>query len=187
MSTVCKLETLSIDEYLANELKSDVRHEFINGQIYAMVGASNIHNLIAGSLFASLRSHLNPPCHVYTSDMKVRVDNDFYYPGLSVSCEPVTDIAYYLETPVLIVEVLSPTTEGRDRVEKSLAYRRLSSLKEYVLVSQDKVQVEVLRRATGGWEIETFSVGDNVRFDAVNMAVAIDRISEDVARSIWRK
>ena len=120
MSRVKKLEQITIEEYLEAEKRAEVRHEFVGGQIYAMVGTSNIHNLIAGSLFAQLRAHLKAPCHIHMSEMKVRVKDDFYYPDLVVSCEAVPKINYYLSDPTVIIEILSPTTESRDRVEKSI-------------------------------------------------------------------
>jgi Uma2 family endonuclease len=185
MATVKKLETITVEDYLAAESKSDIKHELINGQMYARVGASGFHNLIAGSLFAKLRSHLNAPCHVFMSDMKVRVNSDFYYPDIVVSCEPVNDTTYYLNEPSLIIEILSLSTEGRDRIEKSMTYRSLPSLKEYVLVSQDKLVIELIRRVDDEWIVETFQHGDEVSFQSIDFSIGIDAVYEDVAKHLW--
>lgn len=180
MSVVQRISTLSVDEYLSGELKSDIRHELVCGQVFAMVGASNYHNLLAGSLYSSLRHHLNRPCRVYMSDMKVRVGDDFYYPDVVVSCKLTEGATYYLTEPVVIIEVLSPTTERQDRLEKRLAYQSLYSLQEYVLISQDRLQIEVYRRLSDGWEIETFLEGDVVRISSLNYQYNIDQIYEDI-------
>lgn len=185
MSTLRQLISIPVEQYIEEEKKSEVRHELVDGQVYAMVGASNAHNLIAGRLYVALHGHLREPCVVYMSDMKVRTANDFYYPDLVVSCAPLTGLAYYVDTPTIIVEVLSGTTESRDRVEKSAAYRKLPSLQEYALIAQDKVRVEIMRRTPKDWEIETFTAGDVVTLKSIGFTIPIDSIYETVARNLW--
>lgn len=181
MSVKTKLQPLTVEEYLEGERRSEVKHELVGGQAYAMVGASSYHNLIAGALHAALRAHLRGgPCRVYVSDMKVRVRDDFYYPDVVVSCATATGPFYFITDPILIVEVLSPTTERQDRLEKRLAYQRLDSLKEYVLIAQDKMRVEVHRRIEGGWEVERFDESDELRFESVNLSVPMADIYQDV-------
>lgn len=181
MSVVKKLEKISIDDYLNSEELGDVRHEFVDGVIYAMVGASVRHNLITGALFSALRTHLRgSPCYVFQSDMKVRVEHAFYYPDLMVTCSGIDPAARYVSDAVLIIEVLSPATEGKDRLEKLVAYRHLASIKEYVLVSQDKMQLEIFRREEDGWQVETCGHGDNVNLKSVNLTLPITVIYEDV-------
>ncbi len=187
MATVKKLPTLSPQEYLTLEQHSDIRHELIGGQLFAMVGASNIHNLIAVSLVTTLRTLIKAPCQVYMSDMKVQVHDNFYYPDIAVSCEPVTGLSYYIHAPVLIVEILSTTTEGRDRVEKSLAYRSVPTLREYALISQDRMQVELLRRVGKDWEVATCISGDQLTLESVGLTVPVDDIYRNVAQALWRK
>lgn len=181
MSVKIKPRPLGVEEYLAGELASDVKHELVGGQAYAMVGVSSAHNLITGVLYAALRSHIKRPCHAYFADVKVRVDDDFYYPDIMVTCERFDPKAYYVTEPVLIVEVLSGSTERTDRHEKRLAYQRLPSLKEYVLVAQDRMQVEVYRRTGGNdWEIERFDERDVLRLESVDLSVAMVEIYQDV-------
>ncbi len=183
MSVVEKLRFLEVEEYLRNEKRSEVRHELVRGAVYTMVGSSNAHNLIAGSLYAGLRLVLKgSPCGVYMSDMKVRVADDFFYPDLVVSCQPQEPVFYYVAEPTLIIEVLSPSTEARDRLDKRVAYQSLKSLQEYALIAQDKVSVEIIRRVADGWEVERCSHGDALQFRSVNFTCPVEAIYADVLR-----
>lgn len=181
MALVERLRPITVEEYLKGEKASDVRHEYVAGALYAMAGASGLHNLLALTFAASLRHHLrNLPCRVFMSDMKVRVRDAFYCPDLVVVCGTIDAGAYYQTAPTLVVEILSESTEARDRLEKRLAYQNLESLKEYVLVAQDKMRVEVYRRIEDGWQLETYSYGDRVRFISIQYEAAIEQLYEDV-------
>src|SRR5437660_9009490 len=138
---------LSVAEYLAGERDSDVRHEYVDGQVYAMAGASDRHNRIALNIASRLNEHLvNDECEAFVSDMKIKVEEAlYYYPDVVVTCDPPGGDAYFRTQPRLIVEVTSPSTERVDRYEKLHAYRRIESLQEYVLVSQDAPLIEVHR------------------------------------------
>lgn len=182
MATVTKLHPINIEEYLQGEQKSDIRHEYINGEIFAMVGASKRHNLITGTLYSLIRGHLSANYNVYFSDVKVRIDSIFYYPDLLVSCSE-NENPYYETDPILIIEVLSPSTEAKDRFEKRLAYQNIESLKEYVTVAQDKLAVDIYRRMDdGNWAVEQCSVTDNIRFESIELETLIDNIYRDVMR-----
>ena len=181
MSVKTELNTLTVEDYLTGEQHSEVRHELVQGQPCAMVGTSNINNLITIALVSALRSHLRGgPCRAYMADMKVRVSDDFYYPDVTVSCTPAPGPFYFIADPVLIAEVLSESTERIDRHEKRLAYQRLTSLKEYVLVTQDKVSIEVYRRLERGWELERFSENDTLRLEAVGFTIPVTDLYQDV-------
>jgi Uma2 family endonuclease len=181
MSVKTQLKPLTAEEYLEGEQHSDVRHELVGGQVYAMVGASNIHNQIALTLASTLRTHLRgAPCRAYMSDMKVRVGEDFYYPDVVVSCTAVAGTFHFVTDPVLIIEVLSPTTERQDRLEKRQAYQRLASLKEYVLIAQEKMQVEIYRRIAEGWELERCGQYDNLQLESVSLTLPLVDVYEDV-------
>jgi Uma2 family endonuclease len=122
MGTRVNPKQISIDEYLQGEERGEVRHEYIGGEVYAMVGTSDRHNMIAGNLFAALHPRLRGgPCRLFTSDMKVRLrvasDEAFYYPDLMVARDPADAATYFRTRPRLIVEVLSETTERIDRRE----------------------------------------------------------------------
>lgn len=147
------------EEYLALERKSDFKSEYFDGFITSMAGTSREHSLIAGNLGGELRAQLKGrPCETYISDVRVLVSRTglYTYPDVIVVCgdrqfeDQVVDT---LLNPTLIIEVLSPTTESYDRGKKSGHYRRLESLKEYVLVAQDEVRVERYSRQGELWQI----------------------------------
>ena len=174
---------LNVDEYLAGELLSEVRHEYVAGQVYAMVGASDRHGLIAGNLFAALRpAARRNSCQLFISDMKIHLDiggqDVFYYPDLLLSCDPDDRATYYRERPCLIVEVLSESTERIDRREKMLAYATIPSLQEYVLVAQDVRQVEIYRRSNS-WAPEVYTEGA-VPLRCLDAEISIEAVYEDV-------
>jgi Uma2 family endonuclease len=167
---------LSVEDYLSGELESQVRHEYVDGELYAMVGASDRHGLIALNIAGILSRDLPDLCQVFVSDMKVRIgaaERDlFYYPDVLVSCDSRDRETYYREHPCLVIEVLSPHTARLDRFEKSLFYQQLDALEEYVLVSQDYRQVEVFRR-TERWQCTKYTEGE-VPFQSVDLSVAVD-------------
>jgi Uma2 family endonuclease len=167
MSTAAqKLGFISIDEYLANELKSDIKHEYLGGYVYAMAGGRVAHNLIAsnvlGSLFGSLRGR---PCRTFNSDMKVRISfpthTRFYYPDVSVVCDSNPLDQTYQDRPVLIVEVLSRDTRRTDEAEKKEAYLSIPTLQAYLLVEQTSYRVTVFHRREQGFEAEVYSDGES--------------------------
>lgn len=179
MNALPKPLYLSPEQYLLdeNDNPGGIRREYVNGQTYAMAGASRGHNRIAGRLFLRLSIHLeNSGCEVFQSNMKVRLqsmgDTRFYYPDIQVSCEEESD-AYYNTSPCLIVEVLSESTACRDRHEKLLAYQSIPSLQEYVLCSQDTPHLEVYRSRTG-WQRERFNDGQCLLLESVNLEISVD-------------
>ena len=143
---------MAVEDFLEGERHSEVRHEYIGGEVHAMAGASEEHNLISGNLFATLQAHLKgKPCRGFIHDMKLRLqvagDDLFYNPDVMVVCDPRDTDRYFKRHPQVLVEVLSPETERTDRREKFLGYQRIDSLEEYLLVAQDKVEVTAFRRA----------------------------------------
>jgi Uma2 family endonuclease len=184
MSAAIPLLTLTIDEYLESEKASPVRHEYIGGQVYSMAGASTAHNLIAGNIFARLRARTRGgPCRVFMSDMKLRIEaaNSFYYPDVFVTCDLEDTENYFKTRPCLIVEVTSPTTAVIDRREKLLAYKRITSLREYVLISQEEISVEFYRLDRGGhWWVETLGPEDMLKLESVDLEMQVKEIYEEV-------
>lgn len=142
------------EEYLAFERKSQEKHELADGQVYLMTGASRRHNVIVLNLVAALKPHLRDrSCEGYANDMRVRVLRDFFYSDVSVVCgEPqfADDEFDTLLNPALIIEVLSPSTEQCDRGRKFEKYRALDSLREYVLIAQDRPHIERYTRQADG-------------------------------------
>ena len=149
----------SYDEYLAYERDSERKHEYVDGDILAMAGGSLRHSALASRISAALESSRRPGCIAFQSDLRLRVlaTGRATYPDVSMVCGPIEydpeDAARTTITnPVLLVEVLSVTTEKGDRGNKWMHYQRISSLQEYVLVSQE-ARVEIFRRtASGTWE-----------------------------------
>jgi Uma2 family endonuclease len=178
------ISTIGIEAYLAGEEAGKVRHEYVSGQLFAMVGASRAHNVITLNIAACLHAQLRgTPCRVFMADMKVRAKNAdaFYYPDVVVSCEPPNDKALYLESPKLIVEVLSPATESIDRREKRLAYQHLQSLEEYVMTAQDTRRVEVYRPSLAGiWEVDTYESTETAMLRSLNLRLPLDLIYEGI-------
>jgi Uma2 family endonuclease len=150
---------VSVEEYLEGERDSQLRHEYVEGRVYAMAGASDDHNRIAGNIFSFLHSALRgKPCEPFISDMKAKIPSQlasaFYYPDVLVACDPTDKEKYYRERPVVIVEVLSPETRRTDEREKAIAYRLVSSVEVYLLVEQDRLRVTALHRADNDWNRE---------------------------------
>ncbi|CAD5979455.1 putative protein sll0925 [Planktothrix tepida] len=177
------LPLLTVEDYLNAEANSQTRHEYVGGYVFAMAGASEEHNIIAGNIFALLRPHLRgSSCRVFVSDMKVKVQDDiFYYPDLLVTCNPQDNHRYFKTQPSLIIEVLSETTETTDRREKLMNYQTLDSLKEYVLVSQNQMQVEIYRQDDqGNWTIQILGQKDDLILESVGLTLTMAQIYEDV-------
>ncbi|MEG4442432.1 Uma2 family endonuclease [Microcoleus sp. AT9_B5] len=176
---------LSPEEYLQLEETNSVKHEYRQGDIYAMAGASNTHVLIAGNLYVLLRNHLRGRgCLPYISDTKVRIEsiNTYYYPDIAVTCDRRDrEFSNFLRYPCLIVEVLSETTEAFDRGDKFTDYRNLESLQEYVLISQTRIQVECFRRNDQGqWVLYPYRETDTIHLASVDFSCAIEDLYEDV-------
>lgn len=175
--------TLTYAEYLVQEAASEVKHDFIAGELFAMAGGTLEHGALAASLLRHLGNALESrPCRTFTSDVRVHVNSTgaSFYPDVSVVCgkvesPPSDDQA--LKNPVVVVEVLSPSTEAYDRGAKAAHYRRLESLKEYVLVSQVEPRVEVQRlNERGIWELHFFGPGQRVELTSLGIALPVDAI-----------
>jgi Uma2 family endonuclease len=185
MVTNARQDYISPEEYLEGEKISAHKHEYIDGEVYAMAGASDPHVTITGNLYMQLRNHLRGSgCRVYISDMKAQIHRRscYYYPDIMVTCDARDSNSQYSKYhSCLIVEVLSDTTEAKDRGIKFQDYRRSPSLQEYVLVSQDTMNVDIFRRnEKGRWELYSFVEGEEVEFKSVNFKCDIAAIYEDV-------
>jgi len=175
---------LTYAEYLTYEQASLIKHEFMNGQAFAMAGASEDHNVIASNLVACIRPRLRgTSCRVFSSDMKLTIasaNNATYYPDVMVVCDRSDNDPYIKQKPCLLVEVLSPSTALLDRREKLFNYQRLESLQEYVLVSLSEVKVELYRRDRDAWLVQCLGVGDSLHLQSIDLAIALSDIYEDV-------
>lgn len=168
MSSMAAKTYLTPEEYLAFERKAITKHEYLSGEIVAMSGASNAHNLITGDVFAELHGQLKGgKCLVYTGDMRVKTSStpSYFYPDVTVVCDKPRFEDHTFDTllnPIVVIEVLSPSTEAYDRGEKFADYQQLASLQEYILISQDKVRVEHYLRRETQWVLAEFRELDDV-------------------------
>lgn len=180
MSLKYKLKHLPIQDYLEGELLSSVRHEYIDGEVYAMTGASSSHNRIVSNLGRELGNHLRQtPCEPFTSDMKVQVNSDYFYPDVLVACHHKSNVYGVTDSPLLIVEVLSKATRKIDHTIKRQVYQGLDSLQEYVVIEQDVVDIEICRR-NRHWQPEHYFLGDEAVFESINLRLPVATIYERV-------
>ncbi|MEB3121578.1 MAG: Uma2 family endonuclease [Snowella sp.] len=173
------------EEYFLWEEQQLERHEYIDGEVYAMSGGTIAHGEIAGNFLSLLKAHLRGSgCKTLNSDCRVSIVGamKFVYPDISVTCDDRDKTtAQYVTYPCLIVEVLSPSTEAYDRGNKFKMYRRNPSLQEYVLVSVEAIEVELFRKTeTGDWRIINYQAGDMVELKSVNFTCQIEQIYEGI-------
>lgn len=176
MELLAEKTLVSHNEYLEGELHSKVKHEYVAGQVYAMSGASRIHNFIAGNIYTKLLAHLPTHCQVFMSDMKVKLKtaDTFYYPDIVVGCELDDNHEYYISQPKIIVEVLSPSTEHIDKREKLLSYKTVDSLQEYIIVSQDKCEIMFHQRLNGEkWSLNILHGNDKLTLKSIGLEISI--------------
>ena len=175
---------MTVAEYLESEKDGTVRHEYLDGEVYAMSGASKRHNRIANNLNIKLMTHLQGgPCQVFIVDVKVFIEalNFFYYPDIVVACDPEDDDDYFVKRPVLVVEVESPSTAAIDRREKLMAYRKVESLREYLRLSQDSIRAEIYSRDDqGNWWSEEVGANQELRPESVGLSVALPALYQGV-------
>lgn len=156
---------ISEQDYLTGEQKADTRQEYDDGKVYAMAGASKRHNRIARNLITNMADAADRSnCETYFSDIKVRAEKykTYYYPDVVVSCEEDDDSEYYLEKPCLIVEVTSASTLRKDYLEKALSYQSIDSLQAYLIIAQDKPQIDMLFRGEDrSWRLQQFNQFDD--------------------------
>ena len=170
------LPRMSPAEYLEYEHSQEIRHELVDGYLYAMTGASERHERIATNLVIAIGAHLRgTPCRVYKSDLKLVVGDDFYYPDVFVACGPTDPQAYSRNDPVVVIEVLSPPTQRHDRGDKRLAYASLPTLKEYVLVWQDRSRVEVRTAADDALRVLE-SAEETLRLDSIDFSMTLEEL-----------
>jgi Uma2 family endonuclease len=177
---------MTYSEYLSAEATADVRHEFRGGHVIAMAGGSPEHAGLAMSVGAALSHGLRgKPCRVFSADLRVRVQaTDLStYPDVTVVCggvESAPDDRDAVVNPIVIVEVLSPSTESWDRGEKFAHYRNLPSFREYLLVSQNERRLELYRRdEAGDWEMHEARAGDSIEIRCIGVWLDVDQVYRD--------
>jgi Uma2 family endonuclease len=172
--------------YLAWEAEQSTKHEYHDGEVFAMAGASDAHVTVALNIAMALRNHLRgSPCSVFISDMKLRVeeDNAFFYPDIFVTCaDSDRGQSHSKSAPVLVVEVLSPATSAYDRGAKFAAYRKLPTLREYALIDPERLSLDLFRREGDSkrWVLHPIEAGGHVEWASVGLQVPLEALYEDV-------
>lgn len=180
--------TITEEEYLSSELTSEVKREYIDGRIYAMAGASHNHGYISLNIASAFKNHLKgTECSTFIADTKIKLGKkDYVYPDVLVDCGEMKGNDYISTTPVIIVEVLSKSTRKKDTTQKLLRYLNLPSLQEYVMIEQDYVSVEVLRKKDN-WKPEYYYLGDSVTFSSIDLTLTVEEIYERVDNDDMRE
>jgi Uma2 family endonuclease len=173
------------EEYFQWEEGQQHRHEYINGEVYAMSGGTQNHGRIASNIIFILKGHLRGGgCQVGNSDCRVNIveTNDFVYPDVSVACDERDRTAIQaIKYPCLVVEVLSPSTANYDRGDKFRMYRRNPILQDYLLVDAEKIAIDLYRQnELGNWEIINYQAGDMIELQSINLSCLIENIYEDI-------
>lgn len=188
MQEAIKKKYMTEEEYLEMEKTSDIKHEYYQGEVFAMAGASFKHNIIASNIIRELGIQLRKsPCRVLAGDMKVRIEkkNSFAYPDISVLCE---EVQFYnnrqdiIENPQVIIEVLSDSTESYNKHEKFVYYRTLKSLKQYVLVSQEEERIEKYAKNENGFWVLSYTDETirEINLESINSNLNLDDVYEKV-------
>jgi Uma2 family endonuclease len=174
------LSYITVAEYLEGERGAEIKHEYVDGEIYAMAGESRRHNRLSFTLARLFEEHLaDTNCETYFEGVKVQASRStFYYPDVLVTCETdKEDDNYVIKFPCLIVEVLSPSTAATDKREKLIAYKLIGSLQEYAIVWQDEMRVELHRRQGEGWLTFFYTqLEDEVEFTSINLQTTVAEI-----------
>ena len=183
MSSAALATRYTPQQYLAMERRAEFKSEYHDGVIYAMSGASREHNLLSMNLGSEINQQLkSSKCEVYSGDMRVLVDATglYTYPDIAIVCDQPRFLDGHFDTlmnPTVLVEVLSPSTEAYDRGKKFGHYRRIASLREYVLVAQDRVSVERYARRGADWVLtERTGLDEALRLDSIDCEVSIREI-----------
>jgi len=168
------------EEYLATEPDSELRREYYNGKAYAMAGANRNHNILVSTIARKFGNHLDgTPCITFSADIKMAFGQKYFYPDVIVDCTEDAGDSYFANAPVLIIEVLSKSTKKLDTTTKLIHYLNLPTLKEYAMVEQDSVCIELLRK-NRSWQPEFYYLGDTVAFESIGLALSVEAIYERV-------
>jgi Uma2 family endonuclease len=185
MGHPAKVAEFTAQDYLAWESARPDKNELLGGAVFAMVGASRRHVTVALNLATLLSVHLRgSACRAYMSDMKLRIEgaNAFFYPDVLVTCDPKDHQAEnYVSSPILVAEVLSPSSEAYDRGAKFTAYRKVPTLQEYLLIDPETQRVEIYRAATDGqWVLSEIDPNGTLRLKSVDLEIKVPEIFENV-------
>ncbi len=178
---------LRIEDYLAGERDVDTKSEYVDGQVYAMAGASETHNTLSASLLLAIGNHIADDGYAWQSDMKVVGENKgrqfSYYPDVMVACGENEGDQYVRTNPLLIAEVLSPATRRIDLTEKLENYTAIPTLVEYLVIAQDVPLVRLYRRRTA-WQMESYDAGDSLSLESIQLELPVITIYRKVLKAV---
>lgn len=182
---------ISEEDYLTMEATSSIRHEYVEGYIYAMAGGTKSHNKISMNIGAALHQQVKGiACDVFLSDVKLKIAarHCYYYPDIMLGCSRDETDELSLSKPCLLIEVLSKSTETTDRREKLAAYQSITSLREYCLVAQDKLRLERYHRLNENalWHLTVYEKGDSVQFSCINYTLSMDDLYAGVLNPFYQ-
>jgi len=181
------VDVMTVEAYLAGEEIAEIKHEFIDGEIYAMSGASKNHERISGNIFRKIGNFLEGlSCEPFSSDVKVKVRRNFFYPDAMVVCDDQTEHDYYTETPTIIVEVISKSTRRYDATIKRTAYQSIPTLQEYILIEQGFVDVEVSRKKDE-WCSKHYLLGDSLILESIGLTIKVEELYQRVKNEDTRE
>jgi len=177
MPTASPSVLITEEDYLNGELLAETKHELVNGQVYAMAGASKNHERISTNMIRKFGNHLEiSPCETFGSDVKVRTPaGNYRYPDCMVVCNDQTDNDYFTESPTILVEVISRSTRKIDEQVKRMEYINIPSLQEYVLIEQDFVDITVYRKSDD-WRPTHYFLGEEVPFESIKLSLKVEEI-----------
>lgn len=173
---------ISEQDYLDAEKCSEIKHEYFDGEIFAMAGASRSHQRLTINTVSAFHNHLKgTSCEAFSADMKVRADKGrkYFYPDVLVSCTKGDGDSYFEESPRLIVEVLSNSTRKFDQSLKRLVYQTIPTLEEYVLIEQDRVEIIVFRKSDE-WRPTYYYIDDAITFESIDLILPVVELYERV-------
>lgn len=184
-----KPDYISEQNYLEDEKIREIKHEYFDGEIFAMAGASRSHQRLTTNTLVAIANHLkDTPCEAFSSDMKVRADNGkkYFYPDVVVSCTKGDGDSHFEEFPCLIIEVLSKSTRKFDQTLKRLVYQKIPSLEEYVLIEQDRVEIQVFRKSEG-WQSTYYYIDDDITFASIDLTLPVLELYQRVENDDMRE
>lgn len=187
MAQAIQYQHTDFEAYLEAERDGNTRHDYLNGEVYAMSGASELHNAVNAELLAAIYARLPDECRGFMSDMKLKLEygNQLfaYYPDIIVACGVNEGDPYVRTNPLLLAEVLSPSTRRTDLTEKLMNYRYIPSLLEYVIVHQDNPHVQIYRRRRA-WQVEHFFAGDEFSLESIGLVMPVEQIYRKVRKEV---
>ncbi len=185
MGNIAFKPTMSAADFLEWDRTQEIRHEFVDGEVFAMAGAEDRHVTVALNVSMALRQHLSgTPCRTFMADTKLHVAaaDSYFYPDVLVTCDAADHANRLIKSnPKLIVEVLSPSTAAYDRGDKFARYRMIGALQEYVVIDIDSRRTDVYRKGADGlWVLHPFEAGQTVRLASVSLDIGAEQLFAEV-------